>query len=96
MRNILEIARVYLENKDRWEEVCSRCGRCCFEREPNAAGELMINYAAPCKFLDLESRECTVYDTRHRMQPQCKKLTLRDALFNRLLPEECAYRQLFL
>lgn len=58
-------------------------------------GEWLVNYAAPCEFLDKDTHLCTVYEKRFEVCDRCHPLTLRAALFGRHLPPECAYVQLF-
>ena len=84
----------YESVRERWEEVCSRCGRCCFERELGDDGEVLVDYASPCRFFDMGTHLCRVYKDRFRKNERCARVTLRVALFDELLPEECAYRQL--
>lgn len=78
-----------------WDDICDRCGRCCFERELDDDGDVLINYAAPCEFLDPETRLCTVYETRFRACDRCGRVTLWAALADPLLPEGCAYVRRF-
>ena len=82
---------LYMRDRAAWDAVCDRCGRCCFEREVGAAGEVAVNYAAPCAFLDLETHECRVYPQRFEACDRCHRLTPATALFSRHLPPECAY-----
>ena len=77
---------------ERWESLCTRCGQCCHLRRLTPAG-LYVDPAAPCRFLDPHTHECTVYADRFRLCPDCKKLTLLHALFSPYLPESCGYVQ---
>ena len=76
--------------KQRWDDICTRCGLCCFQRD-RVEGELVIHEHAPCRFLDTEKRLCTVYDTRLSTCKECRKLTVFHALFSRYLPDSCGY-----
>lgn len=89
------VARRWWAVRGHWDEVCDQCGRCCFQREVDEDGDVVIDYAAPCAFLDVETRQCRVYDRRFEVCPACHRLTLRHALFSRHLPEGCAYARLF-
>lgn len=82
---------LYLRDRHAWDDVCDRCGRCCFERTVGADGAVAVNYAAPCEFLDMESHECRVYSQRFDACARCHRLTPFTALFGRHLPPECAY-----
>lgn len=87
--------RIYERVKDSWEDLCARCGRCCFERELADDGEVLVDYASPCCFFDMETHLCRVYDRRFHENERCAKVTLETALFDEYLPEECAYARLF-
>lgn len=90
MRPLHAIA-LYLRNRDDWDALCARCGRCCFEREVGVNGAVEVNYAEPCEFLDLETHLCRVYDERLAACSRCHQLTPFHVLLGRYLPEECAY-----
>jgi len=74
----------------RWESLCKQCGLCCYERELRG-GTLYINYNAPCRYLDTETKRCRVYDHRFRVSTDCRKMTIFHAKFSRYLPETCGY-----
>ncbi len=77
-------------NRSEWEDLCKRCGKCCYEKVDLGGG--VVRYLdEPCKFLDIESKTCTVYDNRKEMEPEC--ITLTEEMVSHLfwLPEDCAY-----
>ncbi len=84
------IARV----RARWESLCRRCGRCCYEKDERD-GRVFTNYDSPCRYLDESTRLCTVYETRFIRCGDCKKMTIFHALFVSYLPAECGYVQKF-
>jgi uncharacterized protein len=76
--------------RSRWEAICLRCGQCCYEK--NVRGlSVVTDYKRPCAFLDTRTHLCTVYDERFTACPNCRKMTVRHALFVRWLPERCGY-----
>ncbi len=77
---------------DRWDALCLRCGRCCFEKDIRGFA-VVTNYHRPCAHLDARTHLCTVYDRRFAACAACRKMTLAHALFTRWLPEECGYVQ---
>ena len=87
--------RTYEKVCGAWEDLCNRCGRCCFERDVDEDGEVLVDYASPCRFFDMETHLCSVYDRRFQENPDCAKVTLETALFDEYLPRECVYRRLF-
>lgn len=78
-----------------WDDICDRCGRCCFEREIDEDGDVIIDYASPCEFLNTDTRECTVYENRFRACDRCGRVNIFTALFDPRLPEGCAYARAF-
>ena len=77
-------------DRDHWEEICNRCGRCCYEKVDLGGG--IIRYTdEPCEHLDTETNLCKVYDRRHEAQPDCISLTAALVRCIHWLPEDCAY-----
>jgi uncharacterized cysteine cluster protein YcgN (CxxCxxCC family) len=81
-------------SKENWESICRRCGICCYKKTRALAG-LKIDFKNPCRFLDVKTKQCTVYDRRFDVCPTCKKVNIFKALFSPYLPESCAYVQKF-
>jgi len=78
----------------RWDELCKRCGLCCYEKRWTRGG-YVVDLSAPCPYLDAKSKLCTVYANRFRICPQCRKLTIFHALFTTYLPASCGYAERF-
>ena len=76
--------------RDWWDDICTRCGACCYRRE-REAGELVVKKDQPCRFLDTDSNLCTVYTSRFKECAECRQVTLFHALFSRYLPDDCGY-----
>jgi uncharacterized protein len=83
---------VIATHQTRWEGVCRRCGLCCYEKEYRGRA-VVTNSRRPCVYFDVASRLCTIYETRFKVCPQCRKMTILHALFVRWLPPECGYVQ---
>ncbi len=77
-----------------WESLCDGFGRCCLHKlrfeETNDLG--FTNVA--CRLLDLESCQCSRYETRRRYVPDCVSLTPAEVRSIDWLPPSCAYRLL--
>ena len=75
-----------------WEELCNRCGLCCFEKIEDEDGTIFFT-AIPCRYLDVVTRECRIYPRRFEIYPQCIQLT--ESLVRELswLHDECGYRK---
>ncbi len=74
----------------RWESICRRCGTCCYEKVGGT-----VDWSRPCRWLDPRSRLCTVYAERFERCPECRRMTLRHAMFTTWLPDSCGYVQAF-
>ena len=71
-----------------WEDLCRRCGRCCFEKI-EFSGRVYYT-RVPCEFLDLQTRQCRVYPVRSRRRPGCVPLT-PEVTAGGYLPADCPY-----
>ena len=77
-----------------WESLCDGCGRCCLEKlEDEDSGEVFYTSVA-CRFLDLQTCRCTVYEKRTTRAPECLFLTPEKTTTIAWLPATCAYRLL--
>lgn len=84
------LATVLARRTSRWEALCTRCGLCCYEKERRGAA-VLTNYRRPCRYLDENTRVCTVYESRFRVCPECRRMTIFHAMFVPWLPETCGY-----
>ena len=87
------IARIRLaieERRARWEAICLKCGRCCYEKEYRGRS-IVTNYRKPCPHLDTIDNSCRVYDARFETCDRCRKMTIAHALFVSWLPDSCGY-----
>ena len=74
-----------------WEDICLRCGLCCFEKSVDKHGDF-VTTRIPCRYLDIISRECRVYHKRLEVGEGCVKLTPEVVHQIDWLPGGCAYR----
>jgi len=77
------------ENAD-WDSRCKQCGRCCFEKIEDERGNIFYTQTA-CRFLDVVSRECKIFERRFEINPSCIKLTPELVQTLRWLPRDCGY-----
>ncbi|MFC4654812.1 YcgN family cysteine cluster protein [Rheinheimera marina] len=89
-----------------WEALCDGCAKCCLNKfiddeeqegpTDYIADEETVYYTnIACKYLNSHKCECTVYDQRTVLVPDCVKLTkenLKDIFF---MPTSCSYRRLY-
>lgn len=71
-----------------WEALCRRCGRCCFEKIEYADKIYLTDI--PCEYLDLKTRECTVYEQRNQKKEGCVAIN-QEIIALGVLPRGCAY-----
>ena len=69
------------------EAVCRRCGQCCYYKI--YLDEDLCYTPFPCRFLDLETRLCSVYERRHEVNRAC--IDLVSAIEMEILPDGCPY-----
>ena len=95
MRALLQGLKLRISGRRRrWESLCRRCGLCCYEKEIRR-GRVHVRMDSPCRYLDLKTRLCRVYDRRFRVCRECRKLRFVHARFSRWLPESCGYVRRF-
>ena len=75
-----------------WESTCRQCGVCCFEKYENDNGTIFYTQT-PCRYLDVVTRLCKVYNNRFTINPECIQLTPELVQSLKWLHPECGYRQ---
>ncbi len=75
-----------------WEQRCSGCGSCCFEKYENERGTIFYTQTA-CRYLDVITRQCRIYENRFSINPDCVKLTPQLVATLNWLPVDCGYRR---
>ncbi len=78
--------------KAEWESICDGCGLCCQIRVQDIdSGEIALSNVA-CRYLCLESHQCTDYRNRQKNVPDCIKVTPDNVHELTWLPHTCGYR----
>jgi uncharacterized protein len=91
MRTLVQaIVRGLAARKARWESICTQCGLCCYEKDIRG-GRVIVRMDSPCRYLDVKTRLCRVYDRRFRVCAECRKMRRFHARFSRWLPQTCGY-----
>lgn len=81
-------------NDDEWELLCDGCARCCqIKLEDDDDGEIYYTQLV-CRLLDLDSCQCTEYETRSKLVPTCVSMKAKDVRNIKWMPDTCAYRLL--
>lgn len=80
--------------KEEWESLCDGCGICCLEKlEDKESGKIQTT-AISCCYLDTETCQCSIYNDRFTLNPECTNLTPGDIDKMTWLPDTCAYRSI--
>jgi uncharacterized cysteine cluster protein YcgN (CxxCxxCC family) len=74
-----------------WDSRCKQCGECCFEKIEDERGNIFYTRTA-CRFLDVVTRQCKIFERRFEINPSCIKLTPELVQTLRWLPRDCGYR----
>ena len=91
-----------------WEALCDGCGKCCLHKfieddevaEATSTDEIRDNEQVHytnivCSLLNTKTCDCTQYQNRTTLVPDCVQLTrdnLKDIFF---MPNSCTYRRLY-
>lgn len=71
------------------EALCRHCGRCCYEKF--IVDGHVFTMRKPCRYLDVKTNLCTVYDRRFKLNPRC--LTVPEGITLGIFPAGCPYVQ---
>jgi hypothetical protein len=75
-----------------WDDLCNRCGSCCFEKIEDERGTIFYTQT-PCRYLDVVTRECLVFEKRFAVNHECMQLTPELVETLHWLPPDCGYRR---
>jgi uncharacterized cysteine cluster protein YcgN (CxxCxxCC family) len=78
------------ENPD-WDNLCKQCGRCCLDKLEDGRGKIIYT-GDSCRYLDIVTRRCKIFDRRFEINPHCIKLTPELVGTLHWLPDSCGYR----
>lgn len=89
--SIDDLKAMKVELSQQWENLCNKCGKCCFDKVLKENGVLVIDYNKPCPHLTYVGRKasCSVYEKRFDKCNQCN--TIPEAIQKRYLPADCPY-----
>ena len=77
---------------EEWESLCDGCGLCCLQKlEDEDTGEIFVT-AVGCRLLDAKTCQCSDYQNRKSIVPDCLYLDIEMVRSVRWLPETCAYK----
>jgi uncharacterized protein len=78
-------------SRKEWESLCDGCAKCCLHKlEDEDTGEVFYTKVV-CRYLD-DQCQCTEYQRRNDLVPNCVWLRPEDVDEFHWLPSTCAYR----
>ena len=80
--------------KDEWESVCDQCGKCCLLKLIDQDTEKVHYTNVTCHLLNTENCQCSNYENRKSIVPDCIKLTPENLNQLHWMPNSCSYRLL--
>ena len=78
-------------SKDQWESLCDGCGMCCLQKLQDDETDEVYYTRVVCQHMS-DQCQCTVYQERHELVPNCVWLKPEDVESFFWLPEMCSYR----
>ena len=79
-------------SRDEWESLCDHCAKCCLHKIEDIDTKEIHFTNVCCRYLDHGSCQCSEYENRSTLVPDCVTLTPRDLADPYWLPSTCAYR----
>lgn len=77
-----------------WESLCDGCAKCCLHKlEDEDSGEIFYTKVV-CRYLSEETCQCSDYQQRSTLVPNCVWLTPEKVADFHWMPTSCAYRLL--
>lgn len=80
---------------EEWEKICTHCGRCCLIKLQDEDSDDIYYTNVLCRYFDSKTHQCTEYQNRCQLVPECLKLTPQNVDGISWMPQGCAYRHLF-
>ena len=78
---------------EEWESLCDGCGRCCLHKLRDEDTDEISYTNVSCRLLDGASCQCSNYQHRQEIIPDCISLTPQSLAGIDWLPASCAYRR---
>ena len=81
-------------NAEQWESLCDGCGKCCVIKLQDEDTEEIFSTDVGCRLLNCETAQCSDYQNRKKIVPDCVQLTPDNLAHLSWMPNSCAYRRL--
>jgi uncharacterized cysteine cluster protein YcgN (CxxCxxCC family) len=77
-----------------WESLCDHCGKCCLLKLEDEDSSTVYYTNVACYLLEAKTCQCTNYQNREILVPDCLKLTPDNLEDIQWMPLSCAYRRI--
>ena len=78
-----------------WESLCDGCAKCCLQKLQDDDTEEVYYTDIVCRYMNSDSCQCTQYEKRQTLVPNCVWLKPEDVESFHWLPRTCAYRSVY-
>ena len=92
--NFWETKNLIDMNKNEWESLCDKCGKCCVIKLEDFDTQEVHYTNVSCKLLCEKSASCKNYENRKSIVPDCIILSPNNLKDLKWMPETCAYKLL--
>jgi uncharacterized cysteine cluster protein YcgN (CxxCxxCC family) len=81
-------------SREEWEQICDHCAKCCLHKLEDEDDGTVYYTDVACSLLDSGSCQCTDYQNRRTLVPDCLQLTPENLDQIQWMPPSCSYRVL--
>lgn len=79
-------------NRREWEALCDGCARCCLKKLSDIDTGRIHYTRVVCRYLNQAKCQCTAYDKRQKLVPDCLVLDTDNLSELDWIPDTCAYK----
>ena len=81
-------------NRSEWEQLCDGCAKCCLHKIEDEDTGIIYGTNVVCQYLDEANCQCTEYEKRSVLVPDCVTLSPDNLEQVYYMPSTCSYRLL--
>ncbi len=81
-------------SRSEWELLCDGCAKCCLHKIEDEDSGIIFSTNVVCQYLDSEQCQCSNYEQRSVLVPDCVTLDIDNLQQVYFMPDTCSYRLL--
>jgi len=81
-------------SRSEWELLCDGCAKCCLHKIEDEDSGIIFSTNVVCQYLDSEQCQCSNYEQRSVLVPECVTLDIDNLQQVYFMPDTCSYRLL--